>query len=81
MTTYREGDKADTSHRDTLKQLGFAERELLIELGYPTQRFASSGSKKMSCPFNFTSPLVAPRYPVIIFIVVDFPAPFGPRNP
>ena len=39
MTTYREGDKADTSHRDTLKQLGFAERELLIELGYPMQRF------------------------------------------
>lgn len=40
MTTYREGDKADTGHRDVLKQLGFAERELLIEFGYPTQRFA-----------------------------------------
>ena len=39
MTTYREGDKADTGHRDILKQLGFAERELLIEFGYPTQRF------------------------------------------
>lgn len=39
MTTYREGDKADTGHRDLLKQLGFAERELLIEFGYPTQRF------------------------------------------
>jgi len=39
MTTYREGDKADTGHRDLLKQLGFAERELLIEYGYPTQRF------------------------------------------
>ena len=39
MTTYREGDKADTGHRDALKQLGFAERELLIEFGYPTQRF------------------------------------------
>ena len=39
MTTYREGDKADTGHRDVLKQLGFAERELLIEFGYPTQRF------------------------------------------
>ena len=38
MTTYREGDKADTGHRDILKQLGFAERELLIEFGYPTQR-------------------------------------------
>ncbi|WP_374042203.1 hypothetical protein [uncultured Oscillibacter sp.] len=39
MTTYREDDKADTGHRDILKQLGFAERELLIEFGYPTQRF------------------------------------------
>lgn len=38
-TTYREGDKADTGHRDTLKGLGFAERELLVEFGYPTQRF------------------------------------------
>ena len=39
MTTYREGDKADTGYRDLLKNLGFAERELLIEYGYPTQRF------------------------------------------
>lgn len=39
MTTYREGDKADTGHRTLLKQLGFAERELLMEFGYPTQRF------------------------------------------
>ena len=39
MTTYREGDKADTGHRDLLKQLGFSERELLMEFGYPTQRF------------------------------------------
>mgnify|MGYP003291029446 CR=1 FL=1 len=39
MTTYREGDKADTGHRDLLKKLGFAERELLVEYGYPTQRF------------------------------------------
>lgn len=42
MTTYREGDKADTGHRDLLKQLGFAERELLVEFGYPTQRFVLS---------------------------------------
>ena len=39
MTTYRAGDKADTGYRDLLKSLGFAERELLIEFGYPTQRF------------------------------------------
>ena len=46
MTTYREGDKADTGHRDLLKNLGFAERELLIEYGYPTQRFVFSRSEK-----------------------------------
>ena len=39
MTTYRQGDRADTGYRDMLKQLGFAERELLVEFGYPTQRF------------------------------------------
>ena len=46
MTTYREGDKADTGHRALLKSLGFAERELLIEYGYPTQRFVFSPSDK-----------------------------------
>ncbi|WZL81434.1 GNAT family N-acetyltransferase [Vallitaleaceae bacterium 9-2] len=38
-TTFREHDKADTGYRKELKQLGFAERELLVEFGYPTQRF------------------------------------------
>lgn len=38
-TTYREGDKADTGHRKTLMELGFSEAELLVEFGYPTQRF------------------------------------------
>lgn len=38
ITTYREGDKADTGHRNTLKKLGFAEAELLVEFGYPTQK-------------------------------------------
>ena len=46
MTTYREGDKADTGHRDLLKSLGFAERELLTEDGYPTQRFVFLPSNK-----------------------------------
>ena len=46
MTTYRAGDKADTGHRDLLKSLDFAERELLIEYGYPTQRFVFSPSDK-----------------------------------
>ena len=39
ITTYREGDKADTGHRREIKGLGFAEAELLVEFGYPTQRF------------------------------------------
>ena len=46
MTTYREGDKADTGYRELLKNLGFAERELMIEYGYPTQRFTISPKEK-----------------------------------
>ena len=46
MTTYREGDRADTGHRELLKNLGFAERELMIEYGYPTQRFTISPKEK-----------------------------------
>lgn len=39
ITTFREGDKADTGQREDYKRLGFAEAELLVEFGYPTQRF------------------------------------------
>ena len=39
ITTYRAGDKADTGYREELYKLGFAEKELLVEFGYPTQRF------------------------------------------
>lgn len=39
LTTYRAGDKADTGYREEYHSLGFAERELLVEYGYPTQRF------------------------------------------
>lgn len=39
LTTYRSGDKADTGHRKKYTRLGFVERELLVEYGYPTQRF------------------------------------------
>lgn len=38
ITTFREGDKADTGQREEYKQLGFAEAELLVEFGYPAQR-------------------------------------------
>ena len=39
VTTFREGDKADTGYRNIFKNLGFAEAELLVEFVYPTQRF------------------------------------------
>ncbi len=39
LTTFRAGDKADTGYREEYHRLGFAERELLVEYGYPTQRF------------------------------------------
>lgn len=38
LTTYREGDKADTGYRKEYLRLGFSEKELLTEYGYPTQR-------------------------------------------
>lgn len=45
-TTFRERDKADTGHRDMLLQLGFAEKELLTEFGYTTQRFVLPPKKQ-----------------------------------
>lgn len=39
ITTFREGDKADLGYRNAFKKLGFAEAELLVEYGYPTQKF------------------------------------------
>lgn len=39
LTTYRAGDKADTGYREEYFRLGFAEREPLVEYGYPAQRF------------------------------------------
>lgn len=39
ITTYRDGDKADTGYRKEIIDLGFSEAELLVEFGYPTQRF------------------------------------------
>ena len=48
-TTYREGDRADNGHRRALKQLGFAEKELLYEFGYPTQKFVLSSVNEEDC--------------------------------
>ncbi|WP_324824581.1 GNAT family N-acetyltransferase [Sinanaerobacter sp. ZZT-01] len=39
ITTFREGDKADTGYREIYKRLGFTEAEFLEEYGYPTQKF------------------------------------------
>jgi len=39
ITTFREGDKADTGYREIYKHLGFSEAEFLEEYGYPTQKF------------------------------------------
>ena len=44
-TTFREGDRADTGHRQALLSLGFTEAERLTEFGYPTQKLILSGEK------------------------------------
>lgn len=51
VTTFREGDKADTGYRKAYKELGFAEAELLVEFGYPTQKlvlFSKMGAVQMN---------------------------------
>ena len=42
---------------------------------------ASIGLTLISLPDIFIVPLVGVKKPVIIFIEVDLPAPFGPRKP
>lgn len=39
VTTFRAGDRADTGYREEYHRMGFVERELLVEYGYPVQRF------------------------------------------
>ncbi len=55
LTTYRAGDKADTGWRDEYRRLGFIERELLVEYGYPTQRFVLPPKNKEEIPQGYTS--------------------------
>ncbi|MDE7325823.1 MAG: GNAT family N-acetyltransferase, partial [Lachnospiraceae bacterium] len=45
VTTFRKGDRADTGYRKIWGSLGFAEAELLVEFGYPTQRFVLKKEK------------------------------------
>jgi len=49
----------------------------------PTRRFTSSArfGSPMSSPRMRIAPLVGASKPVSILMVVDFPAPFGPRKP
>ena len=42
ISTFREGDRADARHRGELISLGFGQRELSIDHGYPTQKLALS---------------------------------------
>lgn len=46
ITTFRAGDKADTGYRAVCQQLGFAQSELLVEFGYPTQRMVLVPERK-----------------------------------
>lgn len=46
ITTFREGDRADTGQRRQYQQLGFAESEFLNEFGYPTQRLVLKGKER-----------------------------------
>ena len=45
------------------------------------RRLASTGRSARSKPPTLTRPAVGGRKPVIIFMVVDLPAPLGPRKP
>ena len=48
---------------------------------YPMYSFALNGSDLILILLIKISPLSGSKKPVSIFIVVDFPAPFGPRKP
>ena len=64
VTTFREGDKADTGCRDICKKLGFAEAELLVEFGYPTQRFIKCAVDDKAKPHAAAKCLQAVNQPV-----------------
>ena len=50
VTTFRERDRADTGYREIWRSLGFVEAELLVEFGYPTQRFILQCSHVLQKP-------------------------------
>ena len=75
ITTFREGDKADTGYRDAYLNLGFAEAELLTEFGYPTQRLIlakEAGAIPMTRPRTPGNPL-AQDFTLIPLLRFAFP--------
>ena len=48
---------------------------------YPRTRRNSRPMRRTFLPFHSTFPLVASRFPVMIFIMVLLPAPLGPKRP
>jgi len=48
---------------------------------YPLDILALYGYFSISKLSRYTLPLVGFNKPIAAFIVVDFPAPFGPKNP
>ncbi len=46
ISTYRADDKADLGYRNAYKALGFADAELLVEFGYPTQKLVLQKGKQ-----------------------------------
>jgi len=45
------------------------------------QDLAATGDVSMSCPQTVTCPADGAMKPAIMRMVVDFPAPFAPKNP
>lgn len=52
ITTFRQGDRADTGWRQAIKALGFTEGELLTEFGYPTQKMVLGKVEVMDMAVN-----------------------------
>lgn len=49
VTTFRDGDRADTGYRKVfIQNLGFEEAELLIEFGYPTQKLIQKNNRQVN---------------------------------
>ncbi len=47
ITTFRDGDRADTGQRVAYKRLGFVGAELLTEFGYPVQRLVLQSKREV----------------------------------